>query len=352
MEKYRIKSFNIGITVLLTLFVAGCNTSNNVLNGLENSNIVKNFTKTNAEQIEEKTNEIIDIESDLIHTSFNGNFPYSINDSKITSTYGESGLSYFSNLYEKSKSYDVENKLENKTSEEIELILENFSNLSIELKRSINIYDIKFQSSVDKIKKQVSYSNSMGYDKENEFLYKKLQNHFFNKYPLHNEYLEILNKISKVSDDISSKIIDYSRKKNYAEYQKEYQDYLIKVQKKYGKHIKRINETDEFNLAYKASMADFEPSKDTIYTLNAFRIVQSIDNGILLMPNTSYRYNNKHIIFVNTNKKFVDEYVFVDRKYKIIYDGLKTYNTILGVKKTIYSFKMIEVDVDNYNYVF
>jgi hypothetical protein len=56
-----------------------------------------------------------------------------------------------------------------------------------------------------------------------------------------------------------------------------------------------------------------------------------------------------NIVFIKTkNKKYVDGDVIDKAIY--LYDGPFSYRTIMGVKKTIYSFK--EINTDHYYFLF
>lgn len=70
-----------GVIISLSLFVLiGCTNTNNTLNNIVNSDIVKNLTKTDREIVEDKFEEFLNKEIDLIQSNFNQRFPYSRDD--------------------------------------------------------------------------------------------------------------------------------------------------------------------------------------------------------------------------------------------------------------------------------
>lgn len=163
-----------------------------------------------------------------------------------------------------------------------------------------------------------------------------LREELFNKYPKYKQWYDFLiteeKKINKLILDIENNM-----------YKDEYYDYLRKVNKKFRK---KINLIDDIELSYNMTNNSFRPNKNTIYDLGGFIVLQSLKNGILLKTNNRYKFR---VIYVETSKKYPDNYFFNLKESKVFYKGLKTCKSLINAKKTVYSFKDILIDRSNYS---
>lgn len=82
------------------------------------------------------------------------------------------------------------------------------------------------------------------------------------------------------------------------------------------------------------------PAPNFIYFLNGLQVFQNISGGILVNLRREFGYSDK-LIFVSTNRHFVDSASLDD--IAVVLTGTKNYSTILGVNRTIFAFKIIDI---------
>jgi len=166
-----------------------------------------------------------------------------------------------------------------------------------------------------------------------------LKKRLFEIYPEYKEYLKKyyndLNETVKNITDIAREIEEYSI--NY-----EYNLYLKEALKHTGHAFTNFDTDDGILLSIQIGYASFRPNRHTIYDLSNFKVMQSVNSGMLLTPYEYTNYSNTHqVIFVETPKIFTDNHVFSRGDEKAYLTGIKNYGSILGIRKKVYSFKIV-----------
>lgn len=166
-----------------------------------------------------------------------------------------------------------------------------------------------------------------------------LKKRLFEIYPEHKKYFEKyyneLNESVKKLTDIAREIKEYSI--NY-----EYNLYLKEASKRTGHAFTNFDSDDGTFLSTQMGYASFRPKHNTIYDLSNFKVMQSVNSGMLLTPYEYTNYLNTHqVIFVETSKIFTDNHVFIRGDEKVYLTGIKDYGSILGTRKKVYSFKIV-----------
>lgn len=163
----------------------------------------------------------------------------------------------------------------------------------------------------------------------------QLKKMFFAKYPQQEKYILNLDNFELKLNEFSNEISNYS-------YDFEEKLFLKKVQK-INSNIKSINDD---TLEEIVTSDHFEPQNNILYRLGSMKTFQSTSNGFL--AHSRYDKSLDIIVFIESSRKFVDNKVFDDTNYYVTYKGIMQYKSLLGTKKTIHSFKLIDVKNDYY----
>lgn len=357
MNKVIVNMVTISSAIVL---LSGCVDSNTMLENIKNSKLINNYNKTENQLLEEKVNNLINQETDLIQKNFQNKFLLIINNERQFIPNDIKSIDALRNeISEYKKAQNINNVKEQSNQELLDQYVFGANTSIKELKNTIKVYNQKFNNSAISIVKTLTNkekyilerpyvsSKNGNYTKINidQIIKDRLQNSFYQKDKLHKEYLDTLNNGIDTLSNTKEKINDYV-------YTLELNDYLSRVNKVYGKNSITMNNSREGELSFKALYNSFNPLSNTVYDLSGFKVFQSIKGGIIVTPNGSYQYPNKQLFFIKTNKTFVDNYVFKYGEYKILKAGIKKYNTVLGISKSIYSFKIINIDRSKYHYTF
>lgn len=111
---------------------------------------------------------------------------------------------------------------------------------------------------------------------------------------------------------------------------------------------KNMTDFDDGAFALQIVYANYRPQKSVVYNLGQFKVLQSLSGGVLMA--TIYPDGYKApLIFVETSNKYTDGYTFEPGEAFACLSGTKEYLSVLGAKKRVMSFRVIQ---DNSEYHF
>jgi hypothetical protein len=111
---------------------------------------------------------------------------------------------------------------------------------------------------------------------------------------------------------------------------------------------KNMTDIDEGEFAGQIAYANFRPQKSVVYDLGRFKALQTLSDGVLMATIYPDSYNAP-LIFVKTSKKYTDGYILESGEAFACLSGTKEYLSVLGARKRVMSFRVIQ---DNNEYYF
>lgn len=321
------------IIILIASLISALNAD--VLNVF--SDIAKSLTEKEANQNVKNVTAWFDSKIIEIENKFNNQYLLAM-DGEINMI-DKVKLDNLNNGFEALATYDYKKKSMAENSNYYDSLTQAIEDITL-TKEAINSIFNSYNTELTRDKQYFSiyeYANEnnlkdIPHDKLASYQLKKM---FFAKYPQQEKYILSLDNFELKLNEFSNEISNYS-------YDFEEKLFLKKIQK-INSNIKSINDD---TLEEMVTGDNFEPQNNILYRLGSMKTFQSTSNGFL--AHSQHDKNLDIIVFIESSKKFVDNKVFDDTNYYVTYKGIMQYKSLLGTKKTIHSFKLVDVKNDYY----
>jgi DNA-binding transcriptional MerR regulator len=186
----------------------------------------------------------------------------------------------------------------------------------------------------------------LGHDDDNYYMFhsyplldktpvEAVKEDFYSKHSQYSEYKSWLSSAEKNFENVSTQISNYGL-------QTEKEKFLQRARKNECPKVSEFNFWgNNLSLSRGVPYGVSEPDVTKIYDLAGFKVLQSISNGILLMPDYQDAYRAQPV-FILTDKSYPDGFGFKGGDQLVCYRGkMKKYVSALGSTKTVYQFKAI-----------